>query len=400
MLPIQYPKELLTALDVLAVELWGPPGPPRGDAAGTDPALRLRRRPERPRLPRLRRRRRGGRGPLPAHLRLDPAARDARGGPRRVGKPALTFLHPKGLERPERARVPRRGAPGARGEARGGRGPPARAGAARGGGPRCTARSTHAAPRCSTAGRASTIATASSTRCSGAASGSGPRTTSPSCAPRGRALGAGAPRRRRAGARDGLRPGAGRHPGDPERAPARTSRPTTTPRWAGGWSPRGRRAAGDPWDALVERYAAPPCPTRATDQGAPDAAPRGAAGAARRARRVVHVVKFCEPELFDVPGHPRGVRAARGPGPPPRGRAGAAALGPDRHAHRGVRRAARRRGGRVILRRVQYEAAARAVGPFLAALDGWQRRRRRGRAPRGEPVRPAARVAPRSSRSS
>jgi benzoyl-CoA reductase/2-hydroxyglutaryl-CoA dehydratase subunit BcrC/BadD/HgdB len=33
-LPVVYPKELLTALGVLAVELWGPPGPPRGDAAG------------------------------------------------------------------------------------------------------------------------------------------------------------------------------------------------------------------------------------------------------------------------------------------------------------------------------------------------------------------------------
>ena len=33
-LPVHYPKELLTALDVLAVELWGPPGPPRGNAAG------------------------------------------------------------------------------------------------------------------------------------------------------------------------------------------------------------------------------------------------------------------------------------------------------------------------------------------------------------------------------
>ncbi len=33
-LPIHYPKELLTALDLLAVELWGPPGPPRGPEAG------------------------------------------------------------------------------------------------------------------------------------------------------------------------------------------------------------------------------------------------------------------------------------------------------------------------------------------------------------------------------
>jgi benzoyl-CoA reductase/2-hydroxyglutaryl-CoA dehydratase subunit BcrC/BadD/HgdB len=33
-LPIHYPKELLTALDLLAVEMWGPPGAPRGDGAG------------------------------------------------------------------------------------------------------------------------------------------------------------------------------------------------------------------------------------------------------------------------------------------------------------------------------------------------------------------------------
>ncbi len=33
-LPVHHPKALLTALDVLSVELWGPPGPPRGDAAG------------------------------------------------------------------------------------------------------------------------------------------------------------------------------------------------------------------------------------------------------------------------------------------------------------------------------------------------------------------------------
>lgn len=33
-LPVHHPKPLLTALDLLAVELWGPPGPPRSDAAG------------------------------------------------------------------------------------------------------------------------------------------------------------------------------------------------------------------------------------------------------------------------------------------------------------------------------------------------------------------------------
>jgi benzoyl-CoA reductase/2-hydroxyglutaryl-CoA dehydratase subunit BcrC/BadD/HgdB len=33
-LPVHYPKPILTALVLLSVELWGPPGPPRGDAAG------------------------------------------------------------------------------------------------------------------------------------------------------------------------------------------------------------------------------------------------------------------------------------------------------------------------------------------------------------------------------
>ena len=33
-LPVHYPKEIFTALGLLAVELWGPPGPPRGPAAG------------------------------------------------------------------------------------------------------------------------------------------------------------------------------------------------------------------------------------------------------------------------------------------------------------------------------------------------------------------------------
>ncbi len=33
-LPVHYPKEILTAAGVLAVELWGPPGPPRHPSAG------------------------------------------------------------------------------------------------------------------------------------------------------------------------------------------------------------------------------------------------------------------------------------------------------------------------------------------------------------------------------
>ncbi len=33
-LPIYYPKEILTAANIHAVELWGPPGPPKGPSAG------------------------------------------------------------------------------------------------------------------------------------------------------------------------------------------------------------------------------------------------------------------------------------------------------------------------------------------------------------------------------
>ncbi len=42
MLPVHYPKELLTALDVLAVELWGPPGRAARRRRRPDPDLRLR----------------------------------------------------------------------------------------------------------------------------------------------------------------------------------------------------------------------------------------------------------------------------------------------------------------------------------------------------------------------
>jgi benzoyl-CoA reductase/2-hydroxyglutaryl-CoA dehydratase subunit BcrC/BadD/HgdB len=33
-LPVHYPRELFTAMDIRTVELWGPPGPPRGPDAG------------------------------------------------------------------------------------------------------------------------------------------------------------------------------------------------------------------------------------------------------------------------------------------------------------------------------------------------------------------------------
>jgi benzoyl-CoA reductase/2-hydroxyglutaryl-CoA dehydratase subunit BcrC/BadD/HgdB len=70
--------------------------------------------------------------------------------------------------------------------------------------------------------------------------------------------------------------------------------------------------AADPWEALLDRYAAaPPCPTRAAD---PDVRVRHLEALLDRsgARGVlVHVVKFCEPELFDVPAIRRAC-AARG----------------------------------------------------------------------------------------
>jgi benzoyl-CoA reductase/2-hydroxyglutaryl-CoA dehydratase subunit BcrC/BadD/HgdB len=69
---------------------------------------------------------------------------------------------------------------------------------------------------------------------------------------------------------------------------------------------------GDPWDALVARYAAaPPCPTRSAD---PHARMRHLEGlVARSGARgvVIHVVRSCEPELFDVPAIRR-TFAARG----------------------------------------------------------------------------------------
>lgn len=58
----------------------------------------------------------------------------------------------------------------------------------------------------------------------------------------------------------------------------------------------------DPWEALADRYAAaPPCPTRSTDQNARMRHLEALAERSKARGVVVHVVKFCEPELFDVP---------------------------------------------------------------------------------------------------
>jgi benzoyl-CoA reductase/2-hydroxyglutaryl-CoA dehydratase subunit BcrC/BadD/HgdB len=68
----------------------------------------------------------------------------------------------------------------------------------------------------------------------------------------------------------------------------------------------------DPWEALLDRYlAAPPCPTRSADQGARMRHLEGMLGRSGSRGVVIHVVKFCEPELFDVPAIRR-TFAARG----------------------------------------------------------------------------------------
>src|SRR5512137_1245677 len=103
-LPILYPKELLTALDLLAVELWGPPGAPRGDAAGRiQPYVCSVVRNALGFLAS------GGAEACDAALfphtcdsiqQLATLASDFGGWT----KPALTFLHPKGGERPSARR--------------------------------------------------------------------------------------------------------------------------------------------------------------------------------------------------------------------------------------------------------------------------------------------------------
>ncbi len=69
---------------------------------------------------------------------------------------------------------------------------------------------------------------------------------------------------------------------------------------------------GDPWDALVDRsFAGPPCPTRSADTGARVRHLEALAERSGARGVLVHVVKFCEPELFEVPAIRRAF-AARG----------------------------------------------------------------------------------------
>lgn len=299
-LPILYPKEILTALDLLAVEVWGPPGAPRGDAAGriqpyvcsvVRNALGFMAS--------------GGADACDAALfphtcdsiqQLATLAPDFGGWSR----PALTFLHPKGGDRPSARRfaVAELRALASRLEQVAGR--------------RLEDDRLAAAIRLHReidAHRAALLDR---------------RAELPMDDPelyrllrRGEWLW---PEEhlaelRAARARLGSGP---RRTGVPVLVTGYVPEPLellAVLNGAGAWlaaddyAAVGRRVSregdappSDPWEALAARLlAVPPCPTRATDQG-----PRmrhleslldrsGARGA------VIHVVKFCEPELFDVP---------------------------------------------------------------------------------------------------
>ena len=299
-LPIHYPKELLTALDLLAVEVWGPPGAPRGDAAGriqsyVCPVVRNA----------LAFLASGGADAVDAALfphtcdsiqQLATVCADF-GGWR---KPTLTFLHPKGLDRPSARRFleAELHSLAAKLEVIAGR--------------RLERDRLEAAIRLHgkiDAGRAALL---------------DGRASLPLEDVELYAL---------------LRRGEWLWPADHlaelEAAQARlgTGAPrATVPVLVTGYVPEplsllevlngagafvaaddyaavGRRVLrrpdvpiGDPWGALVDRYAAaPPCPTRSLDSVARMRHLEALLDRSGARGVVVHVVKFCEPELFDVP---------------------------------------------------------------------------------------------------
>ncbi len=309
-LPIHYPKELLTALDLLAVEVWGPPGPPRGDAAGriqTYVCAVVRNA--------LAFLASGGADCVDAALfphtcdsiqQLATLAADFGGWT----KPALTFLHPKGPARPSVRRFVSEElrALAAKLEAVAGR--------------RLEPGRLVAAIRLHReidAHRAALL--------DGRAALPLDDRELYALLRRGEWLW---PEDHLAELRAArARLGTGAPPaGVPVLVTGYVPEPIATLEILNGagafvaaddYAAVGRRVVrgadgpvGDPWEALVDRWAgAPPCPTRATDQGARMrhletlAEKSGARGV------VVHVVKFCEPELFDVPAIRR-TFAARG----------------------------------------------------------------------------------------
>ncbi len=298
-LPIHYPKELLTALDLLAVEVWGPPGPPRSGAAGRIQAYVCA--VVRNALAFLAS---GGADAVDAALfphtcdsiqQLATLAPDFGGW----SKPALTFLHPKGSDRPSLRRflLAELRALGARLEAIAGR--------------PLTEDRLHAALRLHAeidAQRASLLDGRASLPLDDAALYALLR--------RGEWLWPEEHLAELQVARAKL--GTGAPPGLPVLVTGYAPEPIAlleTLNGAGAfvgaddYAAVGRRvvrapvlAGGDPWEALVERQlAVPPCPTRAADQGARMRHIEALLDRSGARGVVIHVVKFCEPELFDVP---------------------------------------------------------------------------------------------------
>ncbi len=142
--------------------------------------LRLRRGPQRPGLPGRRPRRRGRRRPLPAHLRLHPAAGHAGHRPGRVAEAGLHLPPPPGGRPAQRPPLRRgRAAPAGRHAGAIHRAPADRRAA--GGGAPAARRGGRGARRAARRpGPAAHGRRRRSTPCSGAASGAGRPTTSPS----------------------------------------------------------------------------------------------------------------------------------------------------------------------------------------------------------------------------
>jgi len=311
-LPVHYPKELLTALDILAVELWGPPGAPRGDAAGRlqTYVCALARNA-------LAFLASGGAdavdGVLFPHTcdsiqGLATLATDFGGWSKR----AFTFLHPKGPARPSaRAFVESemRSLAGALEELAGKRLEPARLAAAL---------RLHAeidAERAALLDARPRLAMTDPELYALLRRGEWlwpedhlAELRAARAAVRERPVGHGVPV---------LVSGYVPEPLATLEALNRAGAYVAADDYAavGRRVVRARATAGapdDPWALLVERYfAAPPCPTRSADEGSRVRHLEALADRSGARGALLHVQKFCEPELFDVPAIRR-TFAARG----------------------------------------------------------------------------------------
>ncbi len=304
-LPVHHPKQLLTALDVLSVELWGPPGPPRGDAAGRlQPYVCAVARNALAFL--------AAAGADAVDAVLFPHTCDSIQGLATLvtdlggwSKPALTFLHPKGLERPGvRAflEAELRALACALEALAGRRLEPARLAAA--------------------VRLHDEIDAARAELLDGRARLDLSDPELYALLRRGEWLWPEDHLAELRAARAALRP-----------APVQTGVPILVSGYvpepaailevlrdagayvaADDYAAVGRRVVrapafegGDPWAALVERHlAAPPCPTRAAEQGARIRHLEALRERSGARGVLLHLVKFCEPELFDVPA----IRAA------------------------------------------------------------------------------------------